>query len=60
MGKELVREQEIVMNMADMMAVAFVAESGWLRYNKLKEQQLVSQETLDILFKVNQVYSLMP
>ena len=56
MGKELVREQEIVMNMADMMAVAFVAESGWLRYNKLKEQQLVSQETLDILFKVNQVY----
>ena len=36
-----------------MMAVAFVAESGWLRYNKLKEQQLVNQKHLH-LFKVNQ------
>lgn len=53
--KELVEEQEIVMNLADILSMAFVTESAFLRIEKLK-QKGISAEELAVKTKLAQVY----
>jgi len=53
---KLVEEQEIVMNLADIMGVAFMAESAILRVKKLKSDKDTDKEQLKIKVKMTQLY----
>lgn len=53
---KLVEEQEIVMNLADIMGVAFMAESAILRVKKLKSNKDTDKEQLKIKVKMTQLY----
>ena len=53
---KLVDEQEIVMNLADILAEAFIAESLLLRIKKLTENKALNQEHLDTKKKILQLY----
>ncbi len=54
--EKLVDEQEIVMNLADILAMAFISESAFLRVKKLGQTQGVDKATLDIKTKLAQLY----
>jgi alkylation response protein AidB-like acyl-CoA dehydrogenase len=53
--EKLVDEQEIVMNLADILSMAFICESAFLRVQKLKEKGVAGEE-LDIKTKLAQLY----
>ncbi|HNE50806.1 MAG TPA: acyl-CoA dehydrogenase family protein [Chitinophagales bacterium] len=53
---KLVDEQEIVMNLADIMGVAFMAESAILRVKKLKLNKDTDKEQLKVKVKMTQLY----
>ncbi len=53
---KLVDEQEIVMNLADILSMAFVTESAFLRVKKLSEQKSISAEELQVKTKMAQLY----
>ncbi|MBK8351718.1 MAG: acyl-CoA dehydrogenase family protein [Saprospirales bacterium] len=53
---QLEHEQEIVMNLADIMSVAFMAESAILRVKKLKSDANADKEALKIKVKMTQLY----
>jgi len=46
---ELEHEQEIVLNLSNILAEAFIAESAFLRVQKLKDKQGFDQEKLDVM-----------
>jgi hypothetical protein len=54
--EKLVDEQEIVMNLADILAMAFIAESALLRIKKLSERPGVDKASLEIKTKLAQLY----
>jgi hypothetical protein len=54
--EKLVDEQEIVMNLADILSMAFVTESAFLRVQKLSTKPGVSKAELDIKTKMAQLY----
>ena len=54
--EKLVDEQEIVMNLADILAMAFMTESALLRVKKLSEQPGTDKAALAIKTKMAQVY----
>ena len=53
---KFVDEQEIVMNLADIMAMAFISESAFLRVKKLSEKPDTNKTTLDIKTKLAKLY----
>jgi hypothetical protein len=53
---KLVDEQEIVMNLADIMSVAFMAESAVLRVKKLKADPNSDKDALKLKIKMTQLY----
>ncbi len=53
---KLVDEQEIVMTLADIMAVAFMAESAILRVKKLKDDPNADKDALKLKIKMTQLY----
>jgi len=53
---KLVDQQEIVMNLADILAMAFMAESALLRVKKLSENPNTDKAALAIKTKMAQVY----
>lgn len=55
LGKKMVDEQEIVMNLADVLADALVCDSTYLKIRKL-ESTSTDKEKLDIQHKMLQVY----
>jgi len=54
--EKLVDEQEIVMNLADILAMAFISESAFLRVKKLKENPATDKAALEIKTKLAQLY----
>ncbi len=54
--EKLVDEQEIVMNLADILAMAFITESAFLRVKKLSGKPEVKKEELDVKTKMAQLY----
>lgn len=54
--EKLVDEQEIVMNLADILAMAFITESAFLRVKKLSEKPGINKAELDIKTKMAQLY----
>ncbi len=54
--EKLVEEQEIVMHLADILAMAFITESAFLRVKKLKEKQGTDQAELEIKTAMAQAY----
>lgn len=56
MGKKMVDEQEIVMNLADILADAFICESVLLKVKKLRQSGNVDKEKLAIQEKMMEVY----
>jgi hypothetical protein len=52
----LVDEQEIVMNLADILAEGFLAEAAYLRVQKLKQNKMVDAKTIEVMEKIVQVY----
>ena len=56
LGKKLVDEQEMVMNMSDILGMAYLADSVWLRYKKLKASGQVDAERLEVIHKIAQVF----
>lgn len=56
LGKKLVDEQEIVMNLADILAEGFLAEAAYLRVEKLKTKNLSDPESIKIMDKIVKVY----
>jgi len=56
LGKKLVDEQEIVMNLADILAEGFLAEAAYLRVEKLKQNKMIDAKTLEAMEKTVQVY----
>jgi len=54
--EKLVDEQEIVMNLADILAMAFITESAFLRVKKLSEKPGTDKAQLDIKTKLAQLY----
>lgn len=55
LGKKMVDEQEMVMNLSDIMAEAFIAESCYLRIEKMK-QLGIEKEKIAISEKILNVY----
>jgi hypothetical protein len=54
--EKLVDEQEIVMNLADILSMAFIAESAFLRVKKLSEKNGTDKAALQIKTKLAQLY----
>lgn len=53
---KLVNEQEIVMNLADILAMAFITESAFLRVKKLNEKKGIDSTELTIKTKMAKLY----
>lgn len=56
LGKAMVDEQEIVMNVADILADAFICDSAYLKMRKLEMEHSADKEKLAIQHKMLQVY----
>jgi len=56
LGKAMVDEQEMVMNLADILADAFICDSALLKVRKLEMEHATDSEKLDIQRKMLQVY----
>jgi len=56
LGKAMVDEQEIVMNLADILADAFICDSAVLKVRKLEMEHAADNEKLAIQHKMLQVY----
>ncbi len=56
LGKKLVDEQEIVMNLADILAEGFLAEAAYLRVQKLKTNKMVDADEIAVMEKIVKVY----
>ena len=56
LGKAMVDEQEIVMNLADILADAFICDSAVLKVRKLEMEHAADKEKLAIQHKMLQVY----
>lgn len=56
LGKKLVDEQEIVMNLSRILAEGYLAEAMYMRYQKLKENKLVSQDKVEAIESMLKVY----
>ncbi len=56
LGKAMVDEQEIVMNLADILADAFICDSAILKVRKLEMEHATGKEKLAIQHKMLQVY----
>ena len=56
LGKKMVDEQEIVMNLADLLADAFICDSAYLKIRKLESTAGVDKEKLGVQHKMLQVY----
>jgi len=56
LGKAMVDEQEIVMNLADILADAFICDSAILKVRKLEMEHATDKEKLAIQHKMLQVY----
>ena len=56
LGKAMVDEQEIVMNLADILADAFICDSAYLKMRKLEMEYAADKEKLAIQHKMLQVY----
>ena len=56
LGKGMVDEQEIVMNLADILADAFICDSAILKVRKLEMEHATDKEKLAIQHKMLQVY----
>ncbi|MEZ4916457.1 MAG: acyl-CoA dehydrogenase family protein [Chitinophagales bacterium] len=56
LGKKLVDEQEIVMNLSRILAEGYLAEAMYMRYLKLKENKLVSQDKIEAIESMLKVY----
>lgn len=56
MGKKLVDEQEIVINLADILAEAYVAESACLKVQKVARLSLTTAEKQQIQYQMLQLY----
>jgi alkylation response protein AidB-like acyl-CoA dehydrogenase len=56
LGKAMVDEQEIVMNLADILADAFICDSAVLKVRKLEMNHATDSEKLAIQHKMLQVY----
>lgn len=54
--EKLVEEQEIVMNLADILSMAFVCESAFLRVKKLSQNPTVDKATLEVKTKMAKLY----
>ncbi len=54
--EKLVDEQEIVMNLADILSMAFVTESAFLRVKKLSEKPNTNKAELEVKTKMAQLY----
>ena len=54
--EKLVDEQEIVMNLADILSMAFVTESAFLRVKKLSEKPGMNKAELEVKTKMAQLY----
>ena len=54
--EKLVDEQEIVMNLADILAMAFMTESAFLRVKKLSEKPGTDKAALGVKTKLAQLY----
>jgi alkylation response protein AidB-like acyl-CoA dehydrogenase len=54
--EKLVDEQEIVMNLADILSMAFISESALLRVQKLSEKSSVDKAELEIKTKLAKLY----
>jgi alkylation response protein AidB-like acyl-CoA dehydrogenase len=54
--EKLVDEQEIVMNLADILAMAFMTESAFLRVKKLSEKSGTDKAALAVKTKLAQLY----
>ena len=54
--EKLVEEQEIVMNLADILSMAFIAESAFLRVKKLSEKPGTDAAALQIKTKLAKLY----
>ncbi|MBX7181050.1 MAG: acyl-CoA dehydrogenase family protein [Bacteroidia bacterium] len=53
---KLVEEQEIVMNLSDILAMAFLTESAFLRVSKLKSKGGIEAKELEIKTKMAQLF----
>ncbi len=53
---KLVDEQEIVMNLADILAMAFISESAFLRVKKLSQKTDIDKTELDVKTKMAKLY----
>jgi alkylation response protein AidB-like acyl-CoA dehydrogenase len=56
LGKSMVDEQEIVMNLADILADAFICDSAVLKVRKLEMEHAADKEKFAIQHKMLQVY----
>ncbi len=56
LGKKMVDEQEIVMNLSDILATSFIAESAYLRAKKVAKQTGIDKTNANIQWKIVQLY----
>ena len=56
LGKKILDEQEIVLLLADTLNDAYLAESVWLRYQKMAANQLLSPEKLKVAEAATQLF----
>lgn len=56
LGKKMIDEQEIVMNLSNILAEAFLCEAAYNRYLKVKNNNLADKETIAAMEKAVQVY----
>jgi alkylation response protein AidB-like acyl-CoA dehydrogenase len=54
--EKLVEEQEIVMNLADILSMAFITESAFLRVKKLNSNAKTDKAALEVKTKMAQLY----
>ncbi|MCD8528730.1 MAG: DUF1974 domain-containing protein [Chitinophagales bacterium] len=56
LGKKLIDEQEIVMNLADILAEAYLTESAFLRVARLRKLKTTDEATVNMMEKAAKIY----